>query len=168
MEKKKKSLSKREGALVRTETHTTRPILEILKGSVIFLHKYAHLGRFSLRSPRLSVLKPLNRRFGPHRALVELVSITLSNCADVLTENDAPRMWSDRSPKGVGGQRWQTGELPGVKVKFCEIPVISIKMLAVWNIWHKWFCRQTSGVNGDFPAPSKRRRPVLGLGQPSY
>lgn len=26
----------------------------------------------------------------------------------------------------------------------------------------------TSGVNGSFPAPSKPRRPVLGLGQPSY
>lgn len=88
----KKSLSKREGALVRTETHTPWPVLAILKGSVIFLHRYAHLGRFSFRLPRPSVLKPVNRRFGTHRGLGELVSITLSNCTDVLTDNDALRM----------------------------------------------------------------------------
>lgn len=86
---KKKSLSKREGALVRTETNTPWSVLAILKGSVIFLHKYAHLGRFSLRSPRPSVLKPVNRRFGTHRGLGELVSI--------LTDNDALRMWCDQS-----------------------------------------------------------------------
>lgn len=59
--KEKKSLSKREGALVRGETHTPLPVLAILKGSVhfilFFLHKYAHLGRFSPRSPRPSVFK---------------------------------------------------------------------------------------------------------------
>lgn len=34
--KEKKSLSKREGALVRDETHTPLLVLAILKGSVIF------------------------------------------------------------------------------------------------------------------------------------
>lgn len=60
-ERRKKSLSKRKGALARGETHTPLPVLAILKGSVIFffffLHKYAHLGRFSPRSPRPSVFK---------------------------------------------------------------------------------------------------------------
>lgn len=81
------------------------------KAQSFFLHKYVHLGRFSLRSPRPSVLKPVNRRFGTHRGLGELVSI--------LTDNDALRMWCDQSEccspwRGGGGRgqkRWESGGL---------------------------------------------------------
>lgn len=95
---------------MRTETHTRRPALSILKGLVIFLHEYTHSGRFSIGSPRSSVLNPVNGWFfSTGRGLGELASITPSNCAEVSTDNDAVRTVSALFPTKEGAE--QRGEV---------------------------------------------------------
>lgn len=114
----KKSWSKLKGTLVYAEPHTRLAVLSILKGSVIFLHKYAHL------SPSPSVLKPVNGWFSTHMGLGELVFIKLSNC--VFPNKDSLKMWWDQShavPHEGGGKpedvRATARVTPWVKEKLC-------------------------------------------------
>lgn len=143
--KKKKSLIKPEGSLVRL-----RPIHDDSQSyqfERLFLHKYTHSERFSIRSPRPSVLRRVNGCFLALRDMwskVEERSWFPTRCPILhtgeyyhfLNDNGALWMWVAVECRAIGlhifallpiGEKKRSEETNSVKVVSC------VKVLAEWG-----------------------------------